>query len=212
MAPKARKAATCGSPLRSIKPDKRAAMIITAPIKAIIAVKVIPLKLSIASPYSAHARITFQAERFSIAPLFLLFHRICKQHRFNQQITSPAPRSLGCSSSPSSAPRAIQGSTSTFSMARSRSPICCCIAPTGSARTPISPASNREFGGTGLGLTIVKEWVALLNGWIEVKSTVGEGNTFTVFLPYRWEKTKEASGPGDPDPARVTPGEKGERS
>jgi signal transduction histidine kinase len=37
--------------------------------------------------------------------------------------------------------------------------------------------------GTGLGLYIVKEAVAKLNGEIKVSSVPGDGSKFTVFLP-----------------------------
>ena len=43
--------------------------------------------------------------------------------------------------------------------------------------------SSRGFMGTGLGLSLSKEFVDLHHGEIEVKSTTGEGTTFTIHLP-----------------------------
>ncbi|MEN8121504.1 MAG: response regulator [Bacteroidota bacterium] len=45
-------------------------------------------------------------------------------------------------------------------------------------------SSTRQFGGLGLGLSIVKENVTLLSGKIWVKSEKGKGSTFTFTIPY----------------------------
>ena len=52
-------------------------------------------------------------------------------------------------------------------------------------------STTRKFGGTGLGLHIVKVLVEAHNGTIKVDSNAGEGATFTVRLPMDAAKASE---------------------
>lgn len=47
----------------------------------------------------------------------------------------------------------------------------------------IKNAKTREVTGSGLGLSIVKRLVSMYNGRIEVESKVGQGSTFSIYLP-----------------------------
>ncbi len=47
----------------------------------------------------------------------------------------------------------------------------------------IDGTARREFGGTGLGLALVKKFVQLQGGWVRVGSAPGRGSTFSFTLP-----------------------------
>lgn len=48
----------------------------------------------------------------------------------------------------------------------------------------VDNSNQRQYGGTGIGLALVKELVDVLKGQIEVSSNVGDGTTFNLTLPY----------------------------
>ncbi len=47
----------------------------------------------------------------------------------------------------------------------------------------VDSTSTRHYGGSGLGLSLVKEYAALQNYSIAVESTLGKGSTFTIIIP-----------------------------
>jgi signal transduction histidine kinase/CheY-like chemotaxis protein len=49
----------------------------------------------------------------------------------------------------------------------------------------VDGTARREFGGTGLGLALVKKFVELQGGRVTVDSSMGEGSTFSFTLPVR---------------------------
>ncbi len=60
------------------------------------------------------------------------------------------------------------------------------------AFTQADESTTRQYGGTGLGLTITKHFAEMMGGSIEVESTEGKGSTFRIHLPVNADTARPA--------------------
>jgi CheY-like chemotaxis protein len=64
----------------------------------------------------------------------------------------------------------------------------------------VDGTARREFGGTGLGLALVKKFVELQGGHVAVQSALGAGSTFSFSLPVRSRAAVISRVPEPPPP------------
>ncbi|WP_299493023.1 DAHL domain-containing protein [Acaryochloris sp. IP29b_bin.137] len=71
------------------------------------------------------------------------------------------------------------------------------------AFTQADASTTRKYGGTGLGLTITKQFIEMMGGHISVTSQYGYGTEFTIHLPRQVAPTSTESARSDASPSKM---------
>ena len=69
--------------------------------------------------------------------------------------------------------------------------------------TQADSSTTRNYGGTGLGLTLVRRFAIMMRGDVRVKSTLGEGSAFILEIPAHVVDADSESAAGDKMSDRV---------